>query len=75
MALSHKSRRRWSLVLLLLGLPLHIFLAMTVVGWFDRPGFLVELAIYIGLGVFWVVPFRFVFRGIGQPDPDGKGPE
>ncbi len=70
MALSYRSRRRWSLVILVVGLPLYIVVAVTVLGWFDRPGFLVELAVYIGLGVLWVVPFRSLFRGIGKPDPE-----
>ena len=70
MPLSYKSRRRWSLVILVIGLPLYIVAAVTVVNWFDRPGFLVELAIYVGLGILWALPFRAVFRGIGKPDPD-----
>ena len=70
MTLSYKARRRWSLVILLIGLPLYIVAAVTVVGWFDRPGILLELAIYAGLGVVWALPFRFVFRGVGQADPD-----
>lgn len=72
MALSYKARRRWSLVILLVGLPLYIVLAVTLVGLFDRPPFLVELVIYVGLGFLWALPFRFVFRGVGQADPDAE---
>ena len=72
MALSYKARRRWSLVVLLIGLPLYIVAAVTVVGWFDRPGILLELAIYVGLGILWALPFRALFRGIGKPDPGDK---
>jgi hypothetical protein len=39
---------------------------------FDRPSFLVELVVYVALGIVWALPFRFIFRGIGQPDPDAK---
>ncbi|MGR3757203.1 MAG: DUF2842 domain-containing protein [Tranquillimonas sp.] len=78
MALSYKARRRWSLVILLLGLPAYIVLAVTLVTLLDRPNILVELAIYVGLGVVWILPFRRVFRGIGKPDPgkqeDGRDP-
>lgn len=70
MALSYKARRRWSLVILLIGLPLYIVAAVTVVGWLDRPPLLVELFVYVALGFLWALPFRFVFRGIGQADPD-----
>ena len=70
MTLSYNSRRRWSLVILLVGLPLYIMAAVTVVGWFDRPSILVEFLIYAALGVLWALPFKFVFKGVGQADPD-----
>lgn len=72
MALSYKSRRRWSLVILLVGLPLYIVAAVTLANLLERPSVPLELAIYVGLGFLWMVPFKFVFRGIGQPDPDAK---
>jgi hypothetical protein len=74
MALSYKSRRRWALVILLIGMPVYIIVAVTLVGLMDRPPFWAELAIYVGLGIVWAVPFRSVFRGIGQADPDGAQP-
>ncbi len=70
MALSYKARRRWALIILLVGLPLYIVVALNVVALFDRPSILVELAIYVGLGILWAIPFKFVFKGIGQADPD-----
>jgi len=75
MALSYKARRRWSLVVLLVGLPVWIVAAVTLVGWLDRPPFLVELAIYLGLGLIWALPLRALFRGIGQADPDAAPAE
>lgn len=72
MELSYKARRRWSLVILVIGLPLYIMAAVTVVSWFERPGLLLELAIYAGLGILWALPFKFVFKGVGQPDPDAE---
>lgn len=74
MTLSWKARRRWSLVILLIGLPLYIVAAVTVMNLIERPSFLVELLIYLLLGIVWALPFRFVFRGIGQPDPDAAQP-
>jgi hypothetical protein len=70
--LSHKAKRRWSLVILLVGLPLYIVLAVSLVNLFERPSILVELAIYIGLGVLWALPFKFVFKGVGQANPDAQ---
>ena len=70
MALSYKARKRWSLVILLIGMPAYIVAAVTVVNLFDRPAIWLEFLIYVGLGVVWILPFRFIFKGVGQPDPD-----
>jgi hypothetical protein len=72
MALSYKARRRWALVILLVGLPLYIVAAVNVIDLFERPSVLVELAVYVALGFLWALPFRFIFRGIGQADPDAQ---
>ena len=70
MALSYKARRRWSLIVLLIGLPLYIVVAVSLVGLFDRPNILVEVAIYVALGIVWAFPFKAVFKGVGKDDPD-----
>ena len=70
MALSYKARRRWSLVILLVGLPLYIVAAVTVMNWLERPSLLVELLVYIVLGIIWAIPLKAVFKGVGQADPD-----
>lgn len=70
MALRYKTRKRLSLLILIVGLPLYIVAAITIVGLFERPSILVELLIYVGLGVIWAFPLKFIFKGIGQPDPD-----
>ena len=75
MALSYKARRRWVLVILLVGMPVYVVCAVTLVGLLERPPILVELFVYVALGFVWALPFRFVFRGIGQADPDAQGPE
>lgn len=72
MALSYKARRRWALVILLIGLPLYVVAAVNVIDLFDRPSFWVELVVYVVLGFLWALPFRFIFRGIGQADPDAE---
>jgi hypothetical protein len=70
MALSYKTRKRFSLLILVIGVPLYIMAAVSLVSLFDRPSILIELLIYIGLGVVWAVPLKAVFKGVGQPDPD-----
>ena len=74
MALSYKSRRRLSLVLLLVWLPLFIIIAVSIMTSVPRQPFLLELLIYVMLGVGWALPFKFVFKGVGKADPDENGP-
>ncbi len=74
MALSYKARRRLSLVLLLVWLPLYIVAAAVIVGLFDRPHIFVEILIYVALGVLWALPFKRVFSGVGREDPEAKEP-
>ena len=45
MALSYKARRRWSLIILLIGLPLYIVVAVNVVDLFDRPSIWIEFLV------------------------------
>ena len=68
--LSYKARRRLSLLILLVALPLYIVVAVNVIALFDRPSILVEVFVYVSLGVLWAFPFKYVFRGVGQADPD-----
>ena len=70
MALSYKARKRWSLVILLIALPLYVIVAVNLVEMFDRPSFLLELGIFVALGIVWVLPLKSIFKGIGQADPD-----
>lgn len=70
--LGHKARKRWSLVILLVGLPVYIVAVVTVLNWLGQPPFLVELLVYVVLGFAWILPFKSVFRGIGQVDPDDR---
>ena len=73
--LSHKARKRWALAILLIGLPAYIVICVSIINWLypdptARAPIWVELGIYIGLGVLWVFPLKFVFKGVGQNDPD-----
>ena len=70
MALSYKSRRRWSLVILLVGLPIYVVASISLLSVFERPSIFLELFIYVALGILWALPFKYVFRGVGQKDPD-----
>jgi hypothetical protein len=68
--MTYTARRRLSLVLLLVWLPLYIVAAVWLVDQVDRLPLAVEFVVYVALGVLWALPFRAVFRGVGKPDPD-----
>ena len=68
--MTYRIRKLLCIVLLLVGLPVYIVLATTLAGAFERPHILVELVIYVALGIAWALPFRWLFLGIGKPDPD-----
>lgn len=70
MALSYRTRKRLALFILVIGLPLYVVAAVTIVGLLDRPSMWVELAVYVGLGLLWIFPVKKIFMGIGQADPD-----
>lgn len=63
-------RRFLSAMVLLVGLPIYIVVAVSIVGMFDRLPLVVELLVYVVLGVLWALPLKGIFRGVGRPDPD-----
>ncbi len=71
--LSYRTRKRLALAVLLLGLPLYIAVVWGIMGALGRPPIWLELLIYVALGFVWALPFKFLFRGIGQADPDNPG--
>ncbi|MCR8546517.1 DUF2842 domain-containing protein [Salipiger sp. P9] len=72
MALGYKTRKRLSLLLLVVWLPLYIMAAVSIVNALGRPPIWAELLVYVVLGFLWAIPFKFVFKGVGQPDPGAK---
>ena len=70
MALSYKARRRWSLIILVIGLPVYAMVAVSLVAILPALPKVLEFIMYVALGIGWVFPLKFVFQGIGQADPD-----
>ncbi len=68
--MSDKLKRRLSLLILVVGLPVYIILIVNLISSFDRPNFFVELLIYLLSGVVWAFPLKSVFRGVGQAEED-----
>lgn len=80
MALSYRTRRRLALLILLVGMPAYIVLAVSLMNSIARMPLWLEVPAYVVLGFAWILPFRAVFMGIGQADPEatkkaeGPGP-
>lgn len=70
--MQYRARKRLSLLILLVGLPLYVVVAITVLNLLGRPPIWVELIVYVVLGLLWAIPFKWVFLGIGQADPDAQ---
>ena len=72
--MQYKARKRLAIFVLVIGLPVYIIVAATIMSYMlsqeVRFPLLVELVVYILLGVGWAFPLKWVFQGIGQPDPD-----
>ena len=65
-----KTRKRLSILILVVGLPLYVIVAVSLMNWLDatygRQPIWVEVVIYLILGVLWALPFKRVFRGVGK---------
>ncbi|SMX43343.1 DUF2842 domain-containing protein [Maliponia aquimaris] len=74
MALSYKTRKRLSLLVLLVGFPLYIGVAWGVLSRMDlwQLPVAVEFLVYVVFGVAWILPLKPIFKGVGQPDPEEK---
>lgn len=70
MALSYKARKRWSLFVLLIGLPVYIaavwYILSLIEGW---PVWL-QIVICLVFSMVWAFPLKAVFLGVGKVDPD-----
>lgn len=75
MALSYKSRKRLSLLILLVGMPAYVIFAVTMMDKIERLPIWAEVPAYILLGFGWILPFKRVFLGIGQADPNADRKE
>ena len=70
--MDHNSRKRLSLIILLLGLPGYIVIAWMVLAWlsdrFARLSWWAELLVIVVLGIVWILPFKRVFTGVGKDE-------
>lgn len=68
--MTHRTKKLLAAIVLLVGLPVYIGVALYIVSDLERPHILVELAIYVALGILWALPFKWLFKGIGRADPN-----
>lgn len=72
--MTYKARKRLAIFILVVGLPIYMIFAATIMsGMMNnqiRLPWPIEFVAYILLGVGWALPLKWVFKGIGQPDPD-----
>jgi hypothetical protein len=77
--MTFKARKRLALFVLVVGLPIYIVLAATIMSIMlnqeIRFAWPIEVLIYVVLGIGWAFPLKWVFKGIGQPDPNAPPEE
>ncbi len=65
-----KTRKRLSILILVIGMPVYVVVAVSLMNWLDgrfgRQPIWIELLIYVALGVLWALPFKRVFSGVGK---------
>ncbi len=64
--MKYSIRRKLSLIALLVGLPVYIVLVVVFIDFFQRQNIFLEFLIYVFLGIVWVFPLKYVFKGVGQ---------
>ncbi len=76
--MTYKARKRLAIFVLVVGLPVYIIVAVTIMSYMMaqevRLPLVVEFFVYVLLGIGWAFPLKWVFKGIGQEDPDQHQP-
>lgn len=67
-----KTRKRLSILILVLGLPGYLIIAWMILGWlsdtYGRLSWWAELLVVVVLGIIWILPFKRIFTGIGKDE-------
>ena len=67
---SYRLKKFLAILVLLLWLPFYIVLVLNILALFERPSLVVELLVYVIAGVLWALPFKALFKGLGQQTKD-----
>lgn len=73
--MTYRRRKLLAILVLVLGLPGYVAVAWVVVSAIGRQPLLVEVAVYVVLGIVWALPLRRLFLGLGRPGPDAPPAE
>ena len=63
---SYRLKKFLAILVLLLWLPFYIVLVLNILALFERPSLVIELLVYVIAGVLWALPFKALFKGVGQ---------
>ncbi len=70
-ALPYKLRRKLTVIYLLIILPVYVGLVVAfMLSFGERLPFLLELILYIFFGLIWIVPMKFIAKGVGKEEPN-----
>lgn len=75
MALSYKARKRWSLFILTVGLPVYIAAVWYILSLLEGWNIWLQLIICVVFSMAWAFPLKAVFLGVGKADPDAPPDE
>ena len=64
--LNKKLRKKIAYLILFIFLPIYIIVAVSIMNYIGKLNIWIELIIYVLLGIPWIFPFKFVFKGLAS---------
>ena len=64
--LNKNLRKKIAYLILLIFLPVYIIIAVSIMNYLGQLNIWIELIIYVLLGVLWIFPFKFIFKGLAS---------
>tara|TARA_Y100000991_G_C21762904_1_gene259548 strand:+ start:305 stop:505 length:201 start_codon:yes stop_codon:yes gene_type:complete len=64
--LNKKLRKKIAYLILFIFLPIYIIVAVSIMNYVGQLNIWIELIIYVLLGILWIFPFKFVFKGLAS---------
>ena len=64
--LNRNLRKKLAYLILLIFLPVYIIIAVSIMNYLGQLNIWIELIIYVLLGVLWIFPFKFIFKGLAS---------